>query len=70
MLLVGFGILMYDVLMIYDLLLDIKCDVYDVIVYFSVDGFDVIFVNIDLLVVEVYLVNEVVCEMILVCVLC
>ncbi|MGV2984303.1 ParA family protein [Microbacterium sp. AGC85] len=61
----GLGIQTHDVPTIYDLLLDTKRDVHDVIVPSGVDGLDVLPANIDLSAAEVHLVNEVARETIL-----
>lgn len=61
----GLGIPSHDVGTIYDLLLDTKRDVHEVIAASSVDGLDVIPANIDLSAAEVHLVNEVARETIL-----
>ncbi|WP_259063700.1 ParA family protein [Microbacterium sp. AK031] len=61
----GLGIQTHDVPTIYDLLLDTKRDVHDVIVPSGVEGLDVLPANIDLSAAEVHLVNEVARETIL-----
>lgn len=61
----GLGIPTHDSLTIYDLLLDLKRDAHEAIVYSSVEGLDVIPANIDLSASEVHLVNEVARETIL-----
>ncbi|WP_052167131.1 MULTISPECIES: ParA family protein [Microbacterium] len=61
----GLGIQTHDVPTIYDLLLDTKRDVHEVIVPSGVEGLDVLPANIDLSAAEVHLVNEVARETIL-----
>lgn len=61
----GLGIPTHDVPTIYDLLLDTKRDVHEVIVPSGVEGLDVLPANIDLSAAEVHLVNEVARETIL-----
>ncbi|MFC9983798.1 ParA family protein [Microbacterium keratanolyticum] len=61
----GLGIPTHDVPTIYDLLLDTKRDVHEVIVPSAVEGLDVLPANIDLSAAEVHLVNEVARETIL-----
>ena len=61
----GLGIATHDVPTIYDMLLDPKRDIHEVIVETSVEGLDIIPANIDLSAAEVHLVNEVAREMIL-----
>ncbi|MDA4894981.1 ParA family protein [Streptomyces sp. MS2A] len=61
----GLGIATHDIPTIYDLLLDTKRDVHEVIIPSAVDGLDVLPANIDLSAAEVHLVNEVARETIL-----
>jgi len=61
----GLGIPTHDVPTIYDLLLDPKRDVHEVIVASNTPGLDVLPANIDLSAAEVHLVNEVARETIL-----
>lgn len=61
----GLGIQTHDVPTIYDLLLDTKRDVHEVIVKSATPGLDVLPANIDLSAAEVHLVNEVARETIL-----
>ncbi|MFV0372515.1 ParA family protein [Microbacterium sp.] len=61
----GLGIQTHEGPTVYDLLLDAKRDLHDVLVSSQIDGLDVIPANIDLSAAEVHLVNEVAREMIL-----